>query len=99
MSFDGSNEYVQISNSNDINTGSNNHIQKTIEAWFNIVDKDLTSRKQTIYEQGGTTRGLNIYIMEDHYMSEGGMNLAMKAIGTPGHFYLLLQLKIILGTM
>ena len=52
LSFDGSNEYVQISNSNDINTGSNNHIQKTIEAWFNVVDKDLTSRKQTIYEQG-----------------------------------------------
>ena len=62
LNFDGSNEYVQISNSNDINTGSNNHTQKTIEAWFSVVDKDLTSRKQTIYEQGGTVRGLNIYI-------------------------------------
>ena len=62
LNFDGSNEYVQISNSSDINTGSNNHSQKTIEAWFSVYNKDLTSRKQTIYEQGGTVRGLNIYI-------------------------------------
>ena len=62
LNFDGSNEYVQISNSSDINTGSNNHSQKTIEAWFSVDNKDLTSRKQTIYEQGGTVRGLNIYI-------------------------------------
>ncbi len=62
LNFDGSNEYVQISNSSDINTGSNNHSHKTIEAWFSVDNKDLTSRKQTIYEQGGTVRGLNIYI-------------------------------------
>ena len=62
LNFNGNNEYVQISNSSDINTGSNNHSQKTIEAWFSVYNKDLTSRKQTIYEQGGTVRGLNIYI-------------------------------------
>ena len=52
---------MQIGNSGDINTGSN-HTQKTIEAWFKVDDKNITSRKQTIYEQGGTVRGLNIYV-------------------------------------
>jgi len=61
LSFDGNNDYVKINNSGDINTG-NNHTQKTIEAWFRVNDKSITSRKQTIYEQGGTVRGLNIYI-------------------------------------
>jgi hypothetical protein len=62
LDFDGNSHYVQISNSSDINTGSNNHTQKTIEAWFKVDDKNITSRKQTIYEQGGTVRGLNIYV-------------------------------------
>jgi hypothetical protein len=62
LDFNGSNQYVKINNSSDINTGSNNHTQKTIEAWFRVDNKDITSRKQTIYEQGGTIRGLNIYV-------------------------------------
>ena len=62
LDFDGSNDYVKISNSSDINTGGAIHTQKTIEAWFKIEDKNITSRKQTIYEQGGTVRGLNIYV-------------------------------------
>ena len=86
LSFDGSNEYVQISNSNDINTGSNNHIQKTIEAWFNIVDKDLTSRKQTIYEQGGTTRGLNIYIYGGSLYVGGWNEPSNESNWNPGTF-------------
>ena len=36
LNFDGTNQYVQILNSNDLNTGSNNHTHKTIEAWFNV---------------------------------------------------------------
>ena len=39
-----------------------NHRYKTIEAWFKVDNKNITSRKQTIYEQGGTVRGLNIYV-------------------------------------
>ena len=62
LDFDGSNDYVKINNSSDINTGGNNHNQKTIEAWFKVENKNITSRKQTIYEQGGTVRGLNIYV-------------------------------------
>ena len=62
LDFDGSNDYVKINNSSDINTGGAIHTQKTIEAWFKVEDKNITSRKQTIYEQGGTVRGLNIYV-------------------------------------
>ena len=60
LNFDGMDDYISISNSNDINTG-NGHTAKTIEAWFKVDNVDLTE-KQTIYEQGGTVRGLNIYI-------------------------------------
>jgi hypothetical protein len=61
LDFNGSNDYIRINNSGDINTGSN-HTNKTIEAWFKVDNKNITSRKQTIYEQGGTVRGLNIYV-------------------------------------
>ena len=61
LDFDGSNDYIRINNSGDINTGSN-HTNKTIEAWFKVDNKNITSRKQTVYEQGGTVRGLNIYV-------------------------------------
>ena len=61
LNFDGINDYVKIENSADINTGNNN-AQKTIEAWFKVENKNITSHKQVIYEQGGTVRGLNIYI-------------------------------------
>ncbi|MBT3590374.1 MAG: LamG domain-containing protein [Candidatus Marinimicrobia bacterium] len=73
LGFDGSNDYVRINNSSDINTGSNNHTQKTIEAWFKVENKNITSRKQTIYEQGGTIRGLNIYVYDGH-LYVGGWN-------------------------
>ena len=61
LDFDGNNDFIQINNSSDINTGSH-HTNKTIEAWFKVDNKNISSRKQTIYEQGGTVRGLNIYI-------------------------------------
>ena len=73
LDFDGSNVYVKINNSSDINTGSNNHTQKTIEAWFKVENKNITSRKQTIYEQGGTIRGLNIYVYDGN-LYVGGWN-------------------------
>ncbi len=73
LDFDGSNDYVKINNSSDINTGSNNHTQKTIEAWFKVENKNITSRKQTIYEQGGTIRGLNIYVYDGN-LYVGGWN-------------------------
>ena len=61
LKFDGNDDFIKINNSSDINIGSH-HANKTIEAWFKVDNKNITSRKQTIYEQGGTVRGLNIYV-------------------------------------
>ncbi|MBC98222.1 MAG: hypothetical protein CME63_10755 [Halobacteriovoraceae bacterium] len=58
MSFDGVNDYFFIDNADDINTGT------TSERTFALVIRtgsDVSSR-QMIYEEGGTVRGINIYI-------------------------------------
>ncbi|MCK4319136.1 right-handed parallel beta-helix repeat-containing protein, partial [Candidatus Micrarchaeota archaeon] len=56
--FDGD-DYISIPNSYDINLGT--HDKRTISAWFKVNDKDLDA-KQVIYEEGGASRGLNIYV-------------------------------------
>ena len=66
--FDGIDDYVTIGSSNDINQGE--FPQKTIEVWFKTNDK---SNKQVIYEQGGGSRGLNLYI-NDSKLYAGGWN-------------------------
>ncbi len=60
LSLDGVNDYVTVADSADINT--DRHGQRTISAWFQVTDKTISSRKQVIYEEGGSGRGLNIYI-------------------------------------
>ena len=70
LDFDGS-DYVGIGGHNDINNYSS-CAQKTIEAWFRTNNKS-SSTKQIIYEQGGGTRGLNIYI-QSGTLYVGGWN-------------------------
>jgi len=72
LSFNGSNQYIEIQNNSLINTGSS-HTAKTIEAWFKVDSVDFADHKQTIYEQGGNARGLNIYIY-DGLLYAGGWN-------------------------
>tara|TARA_B100001741_G_scaffold53441_1_gene41284 strand:+ start:2281 stop:4203 length:1923 start_codon:yes stop_codon:yes gene_type:complete len=72
LDFNGSDQYIEIQNNSLINTGSS-HTAKTIEAWFKVDNVDFNSYKQTIYEQGGTVRGLNIYIY-DGLLYVGGWN-------------------------
>mgnify|MGYP001232678937 FL=1 len=64
-------ENISISNHSDINEGE--HATRTIELWFK-VDNKSTGSKQTLYEEGGTTRGLNIYINSDGALYGGGWN-------------------------
>jgi len=64
------NDYVRIGSSSDINSGI--HSQHTVEAWFRTNNKN-SNTKQVIYEQGGTTRGLNIYIQSGR-LYVGGWN-------------------------
>ncbi len=60
LSLDGFGDYVTVADSADINTTA--HGQRTISAWFRVTNKAIASRKQVIYEEGGTGRGLNVYI-------------------------------------
>ena len=69
LEFDG-NDWVGVSNTEDINLGT--HAERSISVWFNISNKDL-SQKQVIYEEGGSTRGLNIYV-ESGILYVGGWN-------------------------
>ena len=64
-------ENISISNHSDINEGE--HATRTIELWFKVDNKSLGS-KQVLYEEGGSTRGLNIYISEDGLLHVGGWN-------------------------
>ena len=57
-SFDGVNDSVTVPGSSLIN-GSGPFEATTVELWFNAVN---TSSRQVLWEQGGSTRGLNIYL-------------------------------------
>ena len=72
VTFDGSDDYGIIPNSSDINLGT--HSQRTISVRFKVDDKDISDRKQVIYEEGNAGRGLNIYI-DNGNLYVGGWNL------------------------
>ena len=65
------NQHIYIPNHSDINLGV--HSARTIELWFMVEDK-FSEAKQTLYEEGGSTRGLNIYINSDGKLYGGGWN-------------------------
>lgn len=61
LDFDGVNDYVKLPNTTDINTSTTPYTDRTVEVWFYAADVNKTT-KQVIYEEGGGTRGLNIYL-------------------------------------
>ena len=71
LNFNSTSSSVSIPNHSDINLGT--HSQRTVEAWFKADDK-TQSHKQMIYEEGGTVRGLNIYIHTDGVLYGGAWN-------------------------
>lgn len=74
LQFDGKSSAVKIPDSNLINTGGP-FPKRTIMALFNCDDVSITDQKQTIYEEGGRTRGLVIYVY-DGKVWVGGWNRA-----------------------
>ena len=66
--FDGSNDYISIPNSTEINTATHN--KRTIALWFNAKN---TSGTHVLYEEGGSARGFAIYI-KDGTLYVGGWN-------------------------
>lgn len=58
--FDGTYDFIYDQNSTYIDGGV--YTERTISLWFQVDDKDISDRKQIIYEEDGTTRGLKIYV-------------------------------------
>jgi hypothetical protein len=68
--FDGNADYVSIENATQIN--SSPHGLRTIAFWFK-ADSPGTSSAEVLYEEGGASRGLNLYI-ENSRIYFGGWN-------------------------
>ena len=74
VDLDGKNDLIEVKDSRDLNTGT--HAQRTISVWFKADDKNISDRKQIIYEEGGVNKddaGLNIYL-ENGRVYFGGWN-------------------------
>jgi len=74
LQFNGKNGGIKVPDSADINTGGP-YTNRTIVAFFNCDDVTIKDRKQTIYEEGGRTRGLVLYVF-DGKVYVGGWNRA-----------------------
>jgi hypothetical protein len=61
FSFDGANDYFTVTNHTDLNTGDVE--QRNLTVVFKS-STDITSR-QMVYDEGGGTRGMNIYLFND----------------------------------
>jgi hypothetical protein len=60
VNFDGVDDYIQVKDSTSINLGT--FAKRSISLRFKVDNKNLSNRKQVLYEEGGAARGLNIYI-------------------------------------
>ena len=70
IALNGQDRGVTFDNSNDINRGQ--QAQRTVSLWFKVDDASQ-DKKQVIYEEGGSARGLNAYIDDDR-LFVGGWN-------------------------
>ena len=70
--LDGTDDRVTIPDSTDINLTT--VPERTISLWFQADDVTINSQKQMLYEEGGTLRGLNIYV-HDGNLYVGGWNI------------------------
>jgi len=67
--FNGTSNYATISNTTDINTGSDLP-NRTISVWFNATDITKTG-KQVVYEEGGHINGFSVYIFNSRIYIAG----------------------------
>ena len=78
LDLDGVDDQVNVPTSTELNQGT--FTEKTISVWFRV---DQTSGRQVIYEQGGATRGLSIYLDGDTLYA-GGWNTSINQSGWQG---------------
>lgn len=71
VGLNGKNSLVSIDNSQDINLGT--HSEKTLSMWFKAGEASA-EKKQVIYEEGGRSRGVNIYLENDSLFAGGWSN-------------------------
>lgn len=74
LKFNGKSDGIKFPDSVDINTGGP-YTNRTVAALFNCDDVGIKDRKQVIFEEGGATRGLVIYV-HDGKIYVGGWNRA-----------------------
>ncbi|MFC1712252.1 LamG-like jellyroll fold domain-containing protein [Candidatus Poribacteria bacterium] len=72
LEFDGASDYITLPDSANINTGGP-WTNRTIKVIFNCADVSINSNKQTLFEEGGRTRGLVVYVF-DGEVYVGGWN-------------------------
>ncbi len=75
--FNGIDDGIQLPNSEGINAIAQPdfYTDRTIACYFKCTDVDIADHKQTIYEEGGQTRGLVLYVF-DGQLYVGGWNRA-----------------------
>ncbi|MEO1401601.1 MAG: DUF5060 domain-containing protein [Cyanobacteria bacterium J06635_1] len=81
VAFDGTGDAIKLKNSRDINKGI--HRKRTISLWFRADDPFSERDKETVYEEGGKTRGANIYLDGDR-LYVGGWNTPDSESGWKG---------------
>ena len=78
--FDGKDDAIKLKNSKDINLGT--HGQRTVSLRFQ-ADDISGNKRQVLYEEGASVRGLNIYIDKDR-LFVGGWNTPNRESGWSG---------------
>ena len=81
LEFDGTNDYLQMADQNDLNKSA------STERTYIVVIRTSTdiSSRQVIYEEGGATRGINIYIY-NRKLYVAGWNRANDGADAPWDF-------------
>ncbi len=83
LRLDGSNAGVSVPDSPDLNDLILR--RRTISLWFRVDNRFESGRKQVVFEAGGPTRGLNIYLY-DGLLYVGGWNTRVEESGWSGSF-------------
>lgn len=81
LAFDGTNDYLKLTDQTDLNRSKSNARTYVVVI---RTRTDITTR-QVIYEEGGATRGLNVYIY-DGKLYLGGWNRANDGDDSPWYF-------------
>jgi hypothetical protein len=81
LNFDGSNDHLRIADNGDLNTqfATERSFTMVFETGSNVINR------QVLYEEGGTARGLNIYIVSGN-IHFGGWNQNNDGAGAPWLF-------------